>query len=141
METKTTSAPPSATTLQTLALLERIAAGIEGNTALLESLLALQTAKPDTGAAEFAALNGAAEETEDEEFPFKQEHAENALTCPKCGSECWDNSQDREPGDKRPLVKCKNSDCDWRQWPARTRTGADSARANTKKARERTGRF
>ena len=61
--------------------------------------------------------------------------------CPKCGAEVWDNTINRTAGDKRPLYKCKNDECDWRKWQARPRTGGDAARANTKKSRLATGRF
>lgn len=40
-------------------------------------------------------------------------------TCPDCGSDCWDNSDDPKAaanGGKRPNYKCKDRDCDWASW-------------------------
>lgn len=45
---------------------------------------------------------------------------DDELVCPKCGSECYDNREDRKPDDKRPLIKCTNTMCDYRVWPTKT---------------------
>ena len=42
------------------------------------------------------------------------------MTCPKCGSEIWDNRSDKANGVKTakwPDFKCKDKACDWAQWP------------------------
>lgn len=39
------------------------------------------------------------------------------MTCPQCGSECYDNTEKVAGGWKGPLAKCKNPECDFRKWP------------------------
>ena len=43
----------------------------------------------------------------DPEFPFQAEHDADATICPKCGSECWDNRKNREPGAQRECTSRK----------------------------------
>jgi hypothetical protein len=47
------------------------------------------------------------------------EEAKRVPICPTCGSECWDNRGEVQPGQRRPLIKCKNVECDYRVWPAK----------------------
>jgi len=47
-------------------------------------------------------------------FEQKIEEHDSEIKCPKCGSACYDNRQNRRPDDKRPLVKCQK--CAWRLW-------------------------
>jgi len=39
------------------------------------------------------------------------------MTCPTCGSDCYDNTAKVAGGWKGPLAKCKNPECDFRKWP------------------------
>lgn len=52
----------------------------------------------------------------DERDHWQHAGEDQDLTCPECGSDCYDNRRNRRPGDKRPLIKCKNPDCDYRVW-------------------------
>ena len=42
------------------------------------------------------------------------------MVCPKCGSNVYDNRNDKASGAKSfkwPDFKCQNKACDWAQWP------------------------
>ena len=51
---------------------------------------------------------------------YKPEHPEVGMVCPKCGSDVWDNAEKKAAGTYKPTapdLKCKNRDCDWKEWP------------------------
>ena len=59
-------------------------------------------------------------------------------TCPHCGSDLWDNREQRRNGGKRPAWKCRNTSCDggkpyngqpsqWIQWDADPVPGASAS--------------